>query len=403
MVKREYDMQDTRTACREHICGTYARLPVEFVRGRGCRLWDEQGKEYLDCLAGIAVCNLGHCPPELTRVLCEQADTLVHVSNLFFTEPQARLAAELTRLSFADKVFFCNSGAEANEAAIKLARKYSQDHYGQGRYHIVSMKESFHGRTLTTLSATGQTKVHKGFEPLVDGFSFVDFNSVPAVEEALTERTCAVLVEPIQAEGGVNMPSPGYLRELKALCRRRDVLLIFDEVQVGMGRTGSLFAYEQEDVAPDIMTLAKALGNGLPVGAMLAVQRVAESFVPGSHASTFGGTPLVAALAAKVIETISDPAFLEHVRTVGAYLVDRLRELQAKHALIRDVRGRGLILALELDRPGQPMVERCLERGVIINCTHETVLRFVPPLVMERDDVDRLIQVLDQVLGEESA
>jgi acetylornithine aminotransferase len=399
----EIEMQDAKSACQEHICATYARLPVVFVRGRGCRLWDERGKEYLDGLAGIAVCNLGHCPPELTRVLCDQADTLVHVSNLFYTQPQARLAAELTRLSFADKVFFCNSGAEANEAAIKLARKYSQDRYGQGRYHIVTMKESFHGRTLTTLSATGQSKVHKGFEPLVEGFTFVEFNSIPAVEAALTDRTCAVMVEPIQAEGGINMPSPGYLRELKALCRKRDILLIFDEVQVGMGRTGTLFAHEQESVVPDVMTLAKALGNGLPVGAMLASQEAAISFVPGSHASTFGGTPLVTSVALKVLETISNPAFLEHVRSVGEYLAGRLRELQAEHSLVRDVRGRGLILALELDRPGQPMVERCLQRGVIINCTHETVLRFVPPLVIAREEVNRLIEVLDQVLGEEAS
>lgn len=396
-------MEEARAACRQHICTTYARLPVTFVRGRGCRLWDDQGREYLDCLAGIAVCNLGHCPPELTKVLCEQADTLVHVSNLFYTEPQARLAAELTRLSFADKVFFCNSGAEANEAAIKLARKHSWDRHGPGRFHVVTMKESFHGRTLATLSATGQTKVHKGFEPLVEGFTFVDFNSVEAVEAAITDRTCAVMVEPIQAEGGVNMPSSGYLRELKALCRERDVLLIFDEVQVGMGRTGSLFAHEQEDVTPDIMTLAKALGNGLPVGAMLAAKGAADAFVPGSHASTFGGTPLVASVALKVLETIANPEFLEHVRSVGGYLAGRLEELKARHGIVREVRGRGLILGLDLDRPAQHLVEKCLERGVVINCTHETVLRFVPPLVISREEVDGLITVLDQVLGEESA
>jgi acetylornithine aminotransferase len=395
-------MEDTREACQQHICTTYARLPVTFVRGRGCRLWDDEGREYLDGLAGIAVCNLGHCPPEVTRVLCEQADTLVHVSNLFYTRPQVLLAAELTRLSFADKVFFCNSGAEANEAAIKLARKYSWDRYGAGRFHVVSMKDSFHGRTLATLSATGQSKVHKGFEPLVEGFTFVDFNSVRAVEAALTDRTCAVMVEPIQAEGGVNVPDPGYLRDLKALCRERDVLLIFDEVQVGMGRTGSLFAHEQEDVTPDIMTLAKALGNGLPVGAMLAAPGAADAFVPGSHATTFGGTPLVASVALEVLKTISSPAFLEGVRSVGAYFAGRLRELQARHPLVREVRGRGLILALDLDRPAQHLVEKCLQRGVIINCTHETVLRFVPPLIIETEDVDWLISVLDEALGEET-
>ncbi len=295
-------MEDVQLSCRENIFDTYARLPVVFERGRGTRLWDHTGKEYLDFLAGIAVCNLGHCHPELTAVMCRQADTLVHVSNLFYTRPQVELAAELTRLCFADKVFFSNSGAEANEAAIKLARKYSKDRYGAGRFHIISMKESFHGRTLATLSATGQEKVHKGFEPLVGGFTFVDFNSAEAVEKAITDRTCAVIVEPIQGEGGINFPAPGYLGELKELCHRYDLLLIFDEVQVGMGRTGTLFAHEQEGIAPDIMTLAKALGNGLPIGAMLATNRAAEAFVPGSHATTFGGTPLVTSVALRVLQ-----------------------------------------------------------------------------------------------------
>jgi len=320
-------MENIQQACQEHIFSTYARLPVVFVRGRGVRLWDESGKEYLDFLAGIAVCGLGHCHPEVTRVLSQQADTLVHVSNLFYTRPQVQLACELTRLSFADKVFFSNSGAEANEAALKLARKYSKDRHGAGRFHVISMKDSFHGRTLATLSATGQEKVHKGFEPLVGGFTFVDFNSLEAVEKAITDRTCAVLVEPIQGEGGINFPAAGYLRELKALCERYDLLLIFDEVQVGMGRTGTLFAHEQEGVTPDIMTLAKALGNGLPIGAMLATNQVAQAFVPGTHATTFGGTPLVTAVAARVLELISAPAFLAKVREVGGYFSDRLNLL----------------------------------------------------------------------------
>lgn len=395
-------MEDTQLVCKENICNTYARLPVTFVKGKGCRLWDENGKEYLDFLAGIAVCNLGHCHPEITQTLCRQADTLVHVSNLFYTRPQAELAAELTRLSFADKVFFSNSGAEANEAAIKLARKYSKDRYGPGRFHVITMKNSFHGRTLATLSATGQEKVHKGFEPLVEGFSFVDFNSLPAVEAAITEKTCAVMVEPIQGEGGVNIPDAGYLSGLKELCRSRDLLLIFDEVQVGMGRTGSLFAYEQENVTPDVMTLAKALGNGLPIGAMLATESVAEAFVPGTHASTFGGTPLVTAAAKRVVQLISEPAFLEHVRSVGNYFTERLLELKQKHPVIREVRGRGLMVGVVLSAPGQKIVERCLEKGAIINCTHDTVLRFVPPLVVERAEIDQFVGILDEVLGEET-
>lgn len=396
-------MENVQQACQEHIFSTYARLPVVFVRGRGVRLWDESGKEYLDFLAGIAVCGLGHCHPEVTRVLSQQADTLVHVSNLFYTCPQVQLAAELTRLSFADKVFFSNSGAEANEAALKLARKYSKDRHGAGRFHVISMKDSFHGRTLATLSATGQEKVHKGFEPLVGGFTFVDFNSLEAVEKAITDRTCAVLVEPIQGEGGINFPAPAYLRELKALCRQYDLLLIFDEVQVGMGRTGTLFAHEQEGVTPDIMTLAKALGNGLPIGAMLATNEAAQAFVPGSHATTFGGTPLVTAVASKVLELISAPAFLERVREIGGYFKERLEELKGRHGLVREVRGRGLLIGVELTIPGAKIVEKCLERGFVINCTHDTVLRFAPPLIVEKDEIDQLIQVLDEVFREETA
>ncbi len=391
-------MEDIRSICQKNICSTYARLPVLFVRGQGCRLWDENGKEYLDFLAGIAVCNLGHSHPELAQVLCDQAKRLIHVSNLFFTEPQVKLAEELIRLSFADKVFFCNSGAEANEAAIKLARKYSKDRHGDGRFHVITMKESFHGRTLATLSATGQEKVHKGFEPLVEGFSFVDFNSVDAVEAAVTNKTCAVLVEPIQGEGGINIPNPGYLADLKALCRKHDLLLIFDEVQVGMGRTGTLFAYEQEGVTPDIMTLAKALGNGLPVGAMLATDEVAQAFAPGTHATTFGGTPLVTAVALRVLRLISQPDFLQRVRETGRYMKQCLAELQSKHpSVVQEIRGRGLIVGMELNIPGQKLVEACLKKGVVINCTHDTVLRFVPPLIVERQDIDRLMGVLDEV------
>lgn len=396
-------MTDLKGLSRDNIFNTYARLPLTLVRGEGCRLWDDTGNEYLDFLAGIAVCNLGHCHPEVTKALCEQAAQLVHVSNLFYTAPQTKLAAELTRLSFADKVFFCNSGAEANEAAIKLARKYSRDRYGPGRFHVITMKDSFHGRTLATLSATGQEKVHKGFEPLVDGFSFVEFNSVDAVEAAVTVQTCAVMVEPVQGEGGVNFPSPAYFKSLRQLCDRRDLLLIFDEVQTGMGRTGTLFAYEQEDVAPDIMTLAKALGNGLPIGAMLATNQAAKAFVPGTHASTFGGTPLASAGASRVLELISEPSFLPRVRETGAYLLQRLRELQTRHPVIIDVRGRGLMVGAELSIPGQGVVEKCLERGAIINCAHNTVLRFVPPLVVGKSDIDRLIQILDGVLNEVTA
>jgi len=392
-------MEDTISICEHHVCNTYARQPAVMVRGEGCVLWDEGGKEYLDFLAGISVCNLGHCPPDIADVLCEQAKTLVHVSNLFYTRPQVELAAELAEHSFADKVFFANSGAEANEAAIKLARKYSKDRYGPGRFHVVAMKNSFHGRTLATLSATGQEKVRKGFEPLVEGFALVDFDSVAAVEEAVTDRTCAVMVEPVQGEGGVVVPSESYLRDLKELCRRRDLLLIFDEVQTGMGRTGTLFAHEQWGVSPDVMTLAKALGNGLPVGAMLATEEAARAFTPGSHATTFGGTPLVTAAALAVLRRIASPPFLERVRQTGAYFMEALREVQSRREVVKEVRGRGLMIGMELSRPGGPAVEFCLRKGFVINCTHDTVLRFLPPLIVERAQVDRLAPVLDEALS----
>jgi len=388
-------------AAQTNICQTYARHDLVLVRGSGCRLWDADGREYLDFVGGIAVCNLGHCPDDLADVLSRQARQLVHVSNLYYTEPQVRLAELLTGSSFADKVFFGNSGAEANEAAIKLARKYSRERHGAGRYGIITMKGSFHGRTMATLSATGQEKVHHGFEPLVDGFRYVEFDNVDAVAAAVDGTICAVLVEPIQGEGGVRIPAPDYLARLRRLCSERDLLLIYDEVQVGMGRTGALFAHQHEGVAPDIMTLAKALGNGLPIGAMLATNRVAEAFTPGSHASTFGGTPLVTAVACEVLKRINAPTFLERVRRVGAYFTERLRALQAKPPrLVREVRGRGLIVGVELEVPGKDVVRRCQELGFLINCTVDKVLRFVPPLVVSEAEIDRLIQALDTVFAE---
>jgi acetylornithine/N-succinyldiaminopimelate aminotransferase len=324
----------------------------------------------------------------------------VHVSNLYYTEPQVRLAELLTGSCFADKVFFCNSGAEANEAAIKLARKYSRERYGPGRHGVITMTGSFHGRTLATLSATGQEKVHHGFEPLVEGFRYVEFNSVEAVAAAVDRTTCAVLVEPIQGEGGVRVPDPGYLARLRELCSERDLLLIYDEVQVGMGRTGALFAHQLDGAAPDIMTLAKALGNGLPIGAMLAANHVAGAFTPGSHASTFGGTPLVTAVACEVLKRISDPDFLARVRMVGAYFREQLEALKGKYPLVRDVRGRGLILGMELEVPGKDVVRRCEELGFLTNCTMDRVLRFVPPLVVTEGEIDRLIKALDTIFSE---
>ncbi len=389
-------MQQSQT----HICQTYNRHDLALARGSGCYLWDQEGRQYLDFVAGIAVCNLGHSPPELARVLYEQAQELVHVSNLYYTEPQVRLAESLTSLCFADKVFFCNSGAEANEAAIKLARKYSQDRYGPGRYGIITMKNSFHGRTLATLSATGQEKIQEGFEPLVDGFRYVDFNRLESVAETIDETTCGLLLEPIQGEGGVRVPDADYLAGLRELCAKNDVLLIYDEIQVGMGRTGKLFSHQYEGVAPDIMTLAKALANGIPIGAMLTTDEVAAAFTPGSHASTFGGTPLVSAVAHEVLRQISRDSFLGSVRSVGDYFKDRLLALQKKYPFVREVRGRGLILGMELEFPGGEIVAQCQKRGVLINCTAEKVLRFLPPLIVTSEEVDSLIETLDDVLGQ---
>jgi acetylornithine aminotransferase len=394
------DTQDLMQESRAHICQTYNRFNLAILSGSGCNLWDQEGRQYLDFVAGIAVCNLGHCPPELARVLYEQAQQLVHVSNLYYTEPQAKLAGDLTSVCFADKVFFGNSGAEANEAAIKLARKYSRQRYGPGRYGIITMKDSFHGRTLATLSATGQLKVQEGFEPLVDGFRYVDFDDLDAVAEAIDETICAVLVEPIQGEGGVRIPEANYLAGLRELCSKHDLLLIYDEIQVGMGRTGRLFSHQHEGVAPDIMTLAKALANGVPIGAMLASSEVAEAFTPGSHASTFGGTPLVTAVAIEVLRQISRQSFLDRVQVVGDYFREQLLSLHQKYSFVREVRGRGLILGMELDFPGGEIVIQCQERGVLINCTAEKVLRFLPPLIVTSEEVDRLIETLDAVFAQ---
>jgi acetylornithine aminotransferase len=394
------DTQDLMQESRAHICQTYNRFNLVLLSGSGCNLWDQEGRQYLDFVAGIAVCNLGHCPPELARVLYEQAQQLVHVSNLYYTEPQAKLAGDLTSACFADKVFFGNSGAEANEAAIKLARKYSRQRYGPGRYGIITMKDSFHGRTLATLSATGQHKVQEGFEPLVDGFRYVDFDDLDAVAEAIDETICAVLVEPIQGEGGVRVPKANYLAGLRELCSKQDLLLIYDEIQVGMGRTGKLFSHQHEGVAPDIMTLAKALANGIPIGAMLASSEVAEAFTPGSHASTFGGTPLVTAVAIEVLRQISRQSFLDRVQVVADYFREQLLSLHQKYSFVREVRGRGLILGMELDFPGGEIVIQCQERGVLINCTAEKVLRFLPPLIVTSEEVDRLIETLDAVFAQ---
>ena len=379
---------------------TYNRFPIVLTRGDGCTLYDAKGRTYTDFVAGIAVCNLGHAHPRVAEAVAEQARRLVHVSNLYYTLPQIELAEWLVEHSFADRVFFCNSGAEANEAAIKLARKYFKDRGAPERFRIITMEGSFHGRTMATLSATGQAKIQKGFEPLVEGFDIVPFNDLEAIRGVITGETCAVMLEPIQGEGGVRCPAPGYLEGLRKLCDEEGLLIVFDEVQTGMGRTGKLFAYEHFGMVPDIMTLAKALANGLPMGAMLAKEEVAASFTPGSHASTFGGTPLVSAAALRAVKILLEEGVLRNCEKVGQYFKDRLLELKSKYAFIQDVRGKGLILGLDLSCDGVSIVKACMERGFLINCTQEHILRFIPPLIIQEAQIDSLIVCLDNVFKE---
>jgi acetylornithine aminotransferase len=391
--------EELRQDAERYLMNTYARSPISIVRGRGSRVYDLEGREYLDFVAGIAVNVLGHAHPDIVAAIQKQAQQLLHASNLYYTEPQVRLAQTLVDHSFAEKVFFCNSGAEANEAAIKLARRYAHQKYGADRYEIITMRQSFHGRTMATLTATGQEKVQQGFEPLLPGFTYVPFNDLPAVEQALTDRTAAVLLEPIQGEGGVHVASRAYLKGLRELCHKRDVLLIFDEVQTGMGRTGTLFAYEQLGVEPDIMTLAKGLGGGMPIGACLATDNAAAAFTPGSHASTFGGNPLACAAALAVLRVLLDGRVLEQSRVAGDYLAKGLQDLKDRLPIVKDVRGLGLLQGMELSVDGKPVVTDCLARGLLINCTVDRVLRFVPPLIVTQREIDRLLDTLSQVLS----
>jgi len=383
-----------------HVLNTYRRFPVAMVRGLGTRVWDASGKEYLDFISGIAVCNLGHSHPAVVKAIREQAGRLIHISNLYHIEPQAELARLLTTHSFADKVFFCNSGAEANEAAIKLARKFFSDK-GQLRYKILTMEKSFHGRTNATLAATGQEKVRKGFEPFLEKFTYIPFNDLSALREAVDSETAAVMVEPIQGEGGVRVPDEGYLKGLKEICEKAGVLLIFDEVQVGVGRTGKLFAHEHYGTTPHIMTLAKALGGGMAIGAMMVRDSVAAAFGPGSHASTFGGNPLATAAALAAVKTILDEGLLKNCTVMGEYILQKLLSIKEKYSFIKNVRGKGLILGIEVESPVGEIVGACLDNGLLLIAAGDNVLRFLPPLTVTAKEVDemmvKLCEVLDKV------
>jgi predicted acetylornithine/succinylornithine family transaminase len=383
---------------RRRELDVYARYPVAFARGVGSRLWDTDGKAYLDFFCGLAVTSLGHCHPAIVETIRAQAGRLLHVSNLFHHEPKARLLELLCGHSFADRVFLCNSGAEANETAMKLARRYGFA-AGGGRYEILAALGSFHGRTLATLAVTGQEKHRAGFEPLLPGTRLVPFADLGALERSLTRKTVAIMLEPIQGEGGVIVPPDDYLAGVRALCDREGLLLILDEVQVGLGRTGRLFAYETAGIRPDIVTLAKALGSGVPIGATLVSESVAAAMTLGMHGSTFGGNPLACAVAARTLEILLEDGVLERGRRAGARLAAALEAIAGRRPLVRAVRGRGLLLGMELDRPARPIVEACLGEGLVLNATAERVLRVLPPLVVTDEEIDEGCDILERVLA----
>ncbi len=390
---------DFITNCSHYVFDTYTRIPIMLVEGNGCRVRDSNGREYLDFIAGLAACTLGHGHAGLAEAICEQARKLIHVSNLFHIGPQIRLAQILVENSFADKAFFCNSGAEANEGAIKLARKYFHDQGQHRRFEIITMDGSFHGRTLATLAATGQTKYRQGFEPDVQGFSHVPFGDIEALKKAVSPQTAAVLIEPIQGEGGVRVPPSDFLRNVRSLCDSQGCLLILDEVQTGIGRTGKLFAYEYSSIRPDVITLAKGIAGGVPMGAILATDEVAKSLVRGTHAATFGGNPLASSAALAVMNVVLGDGFLSEVSQKGMHLRKRLEDLAKRHKSIREVRGVGLIQAIDLTMPGASLSNDLREQGVLVNCTADTVLRFLPPLIVSNEEINEMTERLDSVLS----
>lgn len=394
-----YMERKTIVEAKRYLMNTYNRLPIVLIKGRGAKVWDSEGKEYLDFVGGIAVNCLGHCHPKVVIALQKQAQRLLHVSNLYYIEPQTKLARLLVEHSCADRVFFCNSGTEAVEAAIKLARKYAKDHSDADRYEIITAYGSFHGRTYAALSATGQEKFQKGFEPLLPGFKHIPFNDINAIKDAITEKTCAVMLEPVQGEGGIKIPEEDYFKKVRQLCDEQKILLILDEVQTGIGRTGKFFAYEHFGIEPDIICLAKGLGGGVAIGALLAKDAVAASFQHGSHASTFGGNPLACAAATATIETLLEDGFiLDNCKRMGEYLVKGLERLKSNFpSLIAEIRGLGLLVGMEITKDGSPIVQSCVDRGVLINCTGGNVLRFTPPLIVTEKEIDHLIDVLENV------
>lgn len=382
----------------ERYCmATYARYPVAIVRGERARVWDADGREYLDMVGGLAVNALGHAHPALIAALQEQAAQLIHCSNLYWNAEQVKLARRLVELSGLDKAFFCNSGTEANEAAIKLVRKYARQQGKPAAYEIITMERSFHGRTMGALAATGQEKLQANFTPLVPGFRHVPLNDFEALQQAVTDRTAAVMLEPVQGEGGVYVAEDDYLKKVSAFCREHGLLLVLDEVQCGLGRTGRFFAFQHYGVQPDILTLAKALGGGVPVGAMLAREEVAAAFEPGDHGSTFGGNSLVCHVALAVLEVL-EGGLVENAARTGAYFLEKLQTLAPKFSCIRQVRGRGLLLGMKLDIPGQPVISAARAEGLLITGAGPQVLRFLPPLIIGPAEVDMAVAMLERAL-----
>ncbi len=380
----------------KYVISNYSRLPAVIVKGQGSRIWDADGKSYLDMFPGWAVSGLGHCHPRVVEAIRRQAGELIHMDNTFYNLPQGQAAQMLSERAFGGKCFFCNSGAESVEAALKLARR----HTPKGKYKIISAFGGFHGRTMFAMTATAQPKKHEGFLPLVPGFIYVPYNDIRAMEEAFDDEVAAVIVEPIQGEGGIQVGSREYLQTIRDLCDRHQAVVIWDEVQCGMGRTGKWFGYQLNGIEPDIMTMAKALGGGVAVGAMMARPEVAASLVPGTHASTFGGNPLVCAAIVATIEAIEEENLLENARRMGEYTQNKLRLLQNRYSCIDHVRGAGLMIGIQLTEPGAEIVKRCWDKGLRINCTQDTVLRFMPAMNVSQSELDEALEILNQVLAE---
>jgi len=388
--------EETIAQFNKYVIANYSRVPTVIVRGHGSKIWDADGKEYIDMFPGWAVSGIGHCHPHVVEAVRRQVGQLIHIDNTFYNEPQGQLAQLLSQRAFGGKCFFCNSGAEAVEAALKLARRHTK----KEKYKIISAEGGFHGRTIGAITATAQPKYHQGFLPLVPGFVYVPYNDIDALKNAFDDEVAAVIVEPIQGEGGIRIAETQYLQCIRELCDQHGALAIWDEVQCGMARTGKWFAYQHPDVVPDIMTMAKALGGGVAIGAMAASEQVAASLVPGTHASTFGGNPLACAAAIATIEAIEKENMLENADKMGQYAQEKLRQLQDKHTCIDHVRGRGLMIGIQLSEPGDEIVKRCWKKGLRINCTQSTVLRFMPALNVTKELLDQAIDILDNALAE---